>query len=261
MKISIVTVVYNAVNDIERTIKSIINQQGVDIEYIVIDGGSTDGTLAVLEKYKSYIHKLVSEPDKGIYDAMNKGLALTTGDWVQFKNAGDWFVNGALLAFQNFAEQHPEAKVIYCNTLKVWQLEPLQTSEIVSDHKQLGVRCTVDHRTSFFKGDWHRANPYDSTLKWVADYKLLLQTSKNEPNTLVHLNKPIAYMQQGGASDSLKVYGEIFEVQTNILGADYANINKKKLLKAARRKQLKDNILKALLGEKGFQKFKARKQK
>jgi hypothetical protein len=68
-------------------------------------------------------------------------------------------------------------------------------------------------------------------------------------------------MQQGGASDSLKVYDEIFEVQTTILGADYANKNKRNLLKAARRKQLKDNILKALLGEKGFQKFKARKQK
>jgi len=261
MKISIVTVVFNAVNDIERTIKSIVNQQGVNIEYIVIDGGSTDGTLAILERYKSQITTLVSEPDKGIYDAMNKGLAHTTGDWVQFKNAGDWFVEGALLAFQNFAITHSTAKIIYGNTLKVWQIEPLQTSEIVSDHKQLNIRCTVDHRTSFFNGPWHRANPYDTTLKWVADYKLLLNTLLEQPNGFAHLNLPIACMQQGGASDSLKVYDEIFIVQAELLGTEYANSNKRKMLNAARRKQLKDRILIVLLGEKGFQKFKARKQK
>lgn len=261
MKISIVTVVFNAVNDIERTVKSIINQQGVNLEYIVIDGGSTDGTLAILERYKSFITTLISEPDKGIYDAMNKGLALTTGDWIQFKNAGDWFVDEALSEFQSFALKHSEAKIIYGNTLKVWELEPLQTSTILSDHHQLNLRCTVDHRTSFFQGNWHRANPYDTTLKWVADYKLLLKTYLETPQSFLHLNEPIAYMQQGGASDSLKVYDEIFEVQVELLGNENAQNIRKKLLKAAKRKQLKDRILRTFLGTKGFQKFKARNQK
>ena len=261
MKISVVTVVYNAVNDIERTIKSIIKQQGVNLEYIVIDGGSTDGTLAILERYKSFITTLISEPDKGIYDAMNKGLALTTGDWIQFKNAGDWFVEGALIAFQNFAFQYPEVKVIYGNTLKIWELEPLKTSTIIGDHHQLNQRCTVDHRTSFFQGDWHRANPYDTNLKWVADYKLLLKTYLENPQSLLNLNEPIAYMQQGGASDSLKVYDEIYEVQVELLGTEYAQNIRKKLLKAAKRKQLKDRVLRTLLGNKGFQKFKSRNQK
>ncbi|HET8829058.1 MAG TPA: glycosyltransferase family 2 protein [Pelobium sp.] len=87
--LSVITVVYNNVNDIERTIKSVINQSYNSIEYLIIDGASTDGTLATIEKYKSKICKIVSEKDNGIYDAMNKGLALATGDYVLFMNSGD----------------------------------------------------------------------------------------------------------------------------------------------------------------------------
>lgn len=88
-RLSVITVVYNNVRDIERTVRSVVNQSYSNIEYIVIDGGSTDGTLDVLNRYKSRISKLLSEKDKGIYDAMNKGLALATGDYVLFMNSGD----------------------------------------------------------------------------------------------------------------------------------------------------------------------------
>ena len=88
-RLSIITIVYNNVADIERTLQSVINQSYKNIEYIVIDGGYTDGTLEILTKHKANIQQLVSEPDKGIYDAMNKGLALATGDYVLFMNSGD----------------------------------------------------------------------------------------------------------------------------------------------------------------------------
>jgi glycosyltransferase involved in cell wall biosynthesis len=88
-KLSIISVVYNNVRDIERTVKSVVNQTYSNIEYIVIDGASTDGTLDVLYRYQLQIAKLVTEKDKGIYDAMNKGLALATGDYVLFMNSGD----------------------------------------------------------------------------------------------------------------------------------------------------------------------------
>ena len=88
-KISVITVVYNNAEGIESTIKSVIGQTHQDLEYIVIDGGSTDGTLVILNKYKENIHTLISEPDKGIYDAMNKGLAVSTGDYVLFMNSAD----------------------------------------------------------------------------------------------------------------------------------------------------------------------------
>ncbi len=87
--VSIITVVYNRVHDIEYTLRSITGQTYPNIEYIVIDGGSSDGTSEILKKYKLYIQHFVSEKDNGIYDAMNKGLLLATGDYVLFINGGD----------------------------------------------------------------------------------------------------------------------------------------------------------------------------
>jgi glycosyltransferase involved in cell wall biosynthesis len=84
--LSVITVVYNNVDHIERTMLSVLDQTYAHIEYIVIDGASTDGTLPLIEKYKDRLAKFVSEPDKGIYDAMNKGLAAATGDYVLFMN-------------------------------------------------------------------------------------------------------------------------------------------------------------------------------
>ena len=85
---SIITVTYNAVDTLERTIRSVISQRE-HIEYIIIDGGSTDGTQEIVDVYKSYISYFVSEKDSGIYDAMNKGLKAATGEYVWFLNAGD----------------------------------------------------------------------------------------------------------------------------------------------------------------------------
>src|SRR5690606_30753578 len=96
-KISIITIVYNNVRDIRYTLASVANQDYPNIEYIVVDGLSNDGTMEVIQEYRSHISTLVSEKDKGIYDAMNKGLKLATGDYVLFLNSGDeLFANDTL---------------------------------------------------------------------------------------------------------------------------------------------------------------------
>jgi glycosyltransferase involved in cell wall biosynthesis len=87
--ITIITITYNAEQFLERTIQSILAQTDQDFEYIIIDGKSKDGTLQIAEKYKNRVNKLISEPDKGLYDAMNKGLKNASGDFVWFMNAGD----------------------------------------------------------------------------------------------------------------------------------------------------------------------------
>lgn len=88
-KFSIITVTYNAEKVLEDTIQSIVTQTYKNVEYILVDGGSTDGTLDIINKYRAHIHTVVSEPDKGLYDAMNKGIRLATGDYLCFLNAGD----------------------------------------------------------------------------------------------------------------------------------------------------------------------------
>lgn len=90
-KFSIITVTYNAEKVLEDTIQSIVTQTYKNVEYILVDGGSTDGTLDIINKYRTHIHTVVSEPDKGLYDAMNKGIRLATGDYLCFLNAGDGF--------------------------------------------------------------------------------------------------------------------------------------------------------------------------
>ena len=112
--ISVITVVFNNVKDIERTIKSVVNQTYSKIEYIVIDGGSTDGTLEIINRYKVQIAHLVSEPDNGIYDAMNKALDISTGDYVVFINSGDEIYD--VNTIQNVFSKEKDADIYYGET-------------------------------------------------------------------------------------------------------------------------------------------------
>lgn len=100
-KISVITVSFNSEKTIERTIKSVIDQKCENLEYIIIDGGSKDGTLKIIEHYQRYITKYISEKDDGIYDAMNKGVRLATGDIIAFLNSDDYYVSGALNRIEN----------------------------------------------------------------------------------------------------------------------------------------------------------------
>ena len=92
-RVTIITVCKNAADSIEKTIKSIVTQSYPNLEYIIIDGASTDGTQNIIKNYEKQLTHYQSEPDNGIYDAMNKGIPIATGDWINFMNAGDYFYN------------------------------------------------------------------------------------------------------------------------------------------------------------------------
>jgi glycosyltransferase involved in cell wall biosynthesis len=113
-RVSVITVVYNNAADIERTMLSVLNQTYTNIEYIIIDGLSTDGTLDIINNYKSRLAKFISESDKGIYDAMNKGLKMATGDYVLFMNSGDELY--ATDTVQKIFAIEPDADIYYGET-------------------------------------------------------------------------------------------------------------------------------------------------
>lgn len=110
-KVSIITISYNAEAYIERTIKSVIGQSYSNVEYIIIDGASTDGTLDIIKKYENHIDVCVSEPDKNLYDAMNKGLGKATGDYVVFMNSGDCI--HAMDSLEKMMKGNPNADLVY----------------------------------------------------------------------------------------------------------------------------------------------------
>jgi glycosyltransferase involved in cell wall biosynthesis len=113
--ITIITVAYNAIATLESTMNSVFALKYPDIEYIVIDGGSRDGSVELIRKHEKRIHKWLSEPDKGIYDAMNKGLQYASGNWVIFMNCGDRFASPDAIDF--FLELSTDADVVYGDAL------------------------------------------------------------------------------------------------------------------------------------------------
>ncbi len=117
--ITIVTVVYNGEKTLEQTILSVLNQSYENLEYIIIDGLSTDGTLDIIKKYEDKIDYWQNEPDKGIYDAMNKGIVLSSGEWINFMNSGDLFYDDMVLTKISPYLAKTKASVIYGNSVSI----------------------------------------------------------------------------------------------------------------------------------------------
>ena len=165
--ISIITVCYNAIHDIERTILSVINQTYPNIEYIIIDGGSIDGTLDVIKKFKSNISLYISEPDKGIYDAMNKGIKLASGKWINFMNAGDIFYdNDVVYNIFNLENEFDSFSVVYGKTEFIYS----HKREIIGqkNHKLYKIMPSC-HQSIFCKTDALKAHPFNLKYKYAAD--------------------------------------------------------------------------------------------
>lgn len=171
-KITIVTVCYNAVTVIENTILSVINQTYDNIEYIIIDGASTDGTVDIIDKYIDKIAYFVSEPDKGIYDAMNKGIKVATGKWVNFMNAGDSFYDSNSI-LNIVAEIMAGSKIIYGKTL----MRYLNYDIIAKPFpiKDLEWHMAFGHQSSFINLDYHRHHLFNEKYRSSADFDFFHQ--------------------------------------------------------------------------------------
>lgn len=201
--VTIITVVFNGENDIEDTIVSVINQTYENIEYIIIDGGSSDGTLDIIKKYNDAIDYWISEPDRGIYDAMNKGLDFTSGDWVNFMNAGDKFFNFSVLSdiFDN--EIHNKAQILYGNHQVIYQDGKIRNSEggkIVN----LWKGSQFSHQATFIDCNYHRAHKFNLCTKIVADYEFFFIAFKKDI-LFKHLDITVAKFEAEGVSDIKRI--------------------------------------------------------
>jgi glycosyltransferase involved in cell wall biosynthesis len=164
--ISVITVVYNRVHEIERTVQSIINQTYDRIQYIIIDGGSTDGTVDILKKYENKIAYWISEPDKGIYDAMNKGIERATGDYVNFMNCGDRFASEDVI--QTFVKGQYEADIVYGEALVEYKSYSALFKR--SPLKNMWRHSPFCHQASFIKTALLKEWKYDLQYKIGSDH-------------------------------------------------------------------------------------------
>ncbi len=198
--LSVITVVYNNEVGIERTLKSVINQTYNNTEYIIIDGVSSDGTLAIIEKYKPNISKLVSEKDHGIYDAMNKGLALATGDYVLFMNSGDEIYDQHTV--ERIFRTATNADIYYGETEMLNEKLESEGKRRHQTPKQLNLKSfkygmSVSHQAIYIKKSITK--PYNSDYQLSADIDWIL-SALTKAKVIVNVEFYVAKYLMGGMS-------------------------------------------------------------
>ena len=210
MKVSIVTVCLNAVKEIETTILSVLNQSFADVEYIIVDGGSTDGTVDVIRKYQDRIAHFISEPDKGIYDAMNKGVDLATGDWINFMNAGDCFVSENVISNVASALQGGHA-VVFGNTIMVnGRHMKLSKGQLYPDRFP-----KIGHQSSFVKTSLMKDNYFNTNYTISADFDFLFKMYKEGKDFFYIDTEVVLYNMDGMSSNHRELlYREHCEIKT-----------------------------------------------
>ena len=172
--VSIITVVYNAVSAIEETILSIISQSYTNFEYIIIDGGSTDGTIDIIKKYDKQISTWISETDNGIYDAMNKGIDLATGEWINFMNAGDSFYESDTI--EKFVKLYDNQSDIVYGKSQIFS----DAGIYINNPMPLSAENYLPtcHQAFFVKTDLLKSAHFDTKYKICADRKFFYDAYK-----------------------------------------------------------------------------------
>jgi len=234
MKISIITTVYNNKQHIEKAILSVLSQTYHDIEYIVIDGGSSDGTVDVIKKYSNKIDKFISEPDKGIYDGLNKGIKLASGDVIGFLHSDDEYYDSKVIEkiaakFNDDSIDGVYGDLIYVNQkeeiVRYWKSGEFTPGKLkkgwMPPHPTLFLRKEIYDKYGLFRLDY----------KIAADYDFMLRVLKHDPK-LVYIPEILYKMRLGGASNKSiknilqKTKEDYKAITENKIGGVFTLINK-----------------------------------
>ena len=202
MRITVITVCLNAVQTIEETIRSVLEQDWPDVEYIIVDGASTDGTMDIIAAYRQRLSLVISEPDRGLYDAMNKGVLHSTGKVLNFMNADDHFIAPDVLRRVAEAfEQHPQAMVIYGDCVvdegdtQVLKRHP----DSISRHL-LGMIFMNQQSMFYRKAALDIVGSFDHGYRVYGDYDWNVRAFVARQLPHVHLPMPVCVFRRGGIS-------------------------------------------------------------
>ncbi|KZL48979.1 glycosyl transferase [Nodularia spumigena CENA596] len=209
--ISVVTVVFNGEQFLEQTIQSVINQSYSNIEYIVIDGASTDKTLDIIKQYEEYIDYWVSEPDQGIYDAMNKGIKASTGELIGLINSGDLYTNNAIKqVVELYTVNKPNHEhIIITGAMYRFNDEGTFFFKLVKKYEDLNTRINkgmpINHPATFVSINTYKTLDYfDPKFRICGDYDFIFRAYHSSIVKFIFTNTDIAYMRLGGVSEKFK---------------------------------------------------------
>ncbi|MCC6690970.1 MAG: glycosyltransferase [Bacteroidia bacterium] len=207
MKVSVITTCKNSAFTIETTIKSVLAQDYPDIEYIIIDGASTDGTLEIIKKYSSKISSIVSEADEGIYHAINKGICISTGVVVANLNSDDFYSSPTVLSQVVSAFKNSEASAVYGNLLYV---DKKDTNRVIRNWQSgaysegLFLKGWMPPHPAFFakKELYDKYGMFNTKLKSAADYEIMLRFIHKHKIKVAYVPEVLVKMRTGGKSNA-----------------------------------------------------------
>ena len=221
-KISIITITYNSEKTLEETILSVINQGYSNLEYIIIDGGSKDKTLDIVNKYRDNIAIIVSEPDEGISDAFNKGISKATGEVIGIINSDDLLLPQALYFI---AEQYEKDVDVYRGKTVIWDDKTgdklVQTPSMIFPVNRPFRRRTVCHQSTFVAREaYQRYGVFDKSMRYIMDVDLLTRFYVKGAK-FKYIDKELAVSRFGGVTDSffMKMIGDVYKIEVNNGGA------------------------------------------
>ena len=199
MTLSIITINYNNREGLQKTIDSVLAQTWKDFEWIVIDGGSTDGSRELIERFQEHFAYWCSEPDKGVYNAMNKGIAKAKGEYLNFMNSGDTFYEAETLQ-KAFSEERT-ADILYGDYLQVSDAH----SKLINYPNPIDFysfyNCMICHQALMIKACWLKEQGYDESMKICSDWKHLLWMALKGA-TFEHVGVPVCRYDMGGISST-----------------------------------------------------------
>lgn len=210
--ISIITVVYNGSKTLEQTIQSVIRQSYQNIEYIIIDGGSTDETINIIKKYEKYISNWISEADKGLYDAMNKGIALAKGELVGMINSDDWYERDAVNIIVNAYLENPYKCVFHGDRYDIDNNGNRRKYKFnKSKFKFKYFSMTYNHPSMFIHRNIYKMYKYNIEFKSISDYEFVLKVFLKNEEFFFYIPTTYVNYRLNGISANQSLISEIKE--------------------------------------------------